>query len=256
MKIAIAGGTGQAGAEAALSARARGHQVVVLARSEGIDLVTGTNVAAALDGVDAVIDASGVRPGDEPSQFHEAVMRTLTNARPPHIVVLSIVNCDRASTHPLYRGKLAQERAAERSGVPFTIARTTQFHEFAAQVWRMGTRGPLHFAPRMRTQPVAVREVGEHLVQLAEASPAGRAADLGGPREESLVDMVRGYAHVSGAGRFVIPINMGGDFGRAQRDGSLVAGPEAIRGVETFSEWLARLEAHSPLGSRRPPHQH
>lgn len=49
--------------------------------------MTGAGVAAALDGVDAVIDASGVRPGDEPVAFHEAVMRTLTDAKPPHIVV-------------------------------------------------------------------------------------------------------------------------------------------------------------------------
>ncbi|MFA5608278.1 MAG: SDR family oxidoreductase [Leucobacter sp.] len=241
MRIAIAGGTGQAGAQAALSARERGHEVVVLARSAGIDLVAGTGVSSALDDVDAVIDASGVSPADDPTEFHSAVVRTLTKANPPHLVVLSIVNCDRAAGHPLYAGKLAQEQAAERSGTPFTIARTTQFHEFAAQVWRMGTRGPLHFSPRMRTQPVAVREVGAHLVDLAEAAPAGRAADLGGPREEALVDMVRGFARASGAGRFVIPINMGGAFGRAQRDGSLLPGSDARLGTETFSRWLERV---------------
>ncbi|MBK0418254.1 NAD(P)H-binding protein [Leucobacter sp. CSA1] len=243
MKIAIAGGTGQAGAQAALAAGERGHEVIVLARSEGIDLVSGSGAAAALDGVDAVIDASGVRPGDDPVAFHEAVVRSLAGAKPPRIVVLSIVNCDRAGDYPLYRGKLAQERAVEGSGVPFTIARTTQFHEFAAQVWRRGARGPLHFSPRMRTRPVAVREVGARLVDLAEAAPVGRAADLGGPCEESLVEMVRGYARASGAGRLVIPINLGGAFGRAQRDGSLLPEPDALRGTETFAEWLVRVAA-------------
>ncbi len=243
MRLAIAGGTGQAGTQAALVAQERGHEVMLLARSAGVDLVTGAGAAAALDGADAVIDASGVRPGDDPVSFHEAVIRTLASTKRPHLVVLLIVNCDRAGEHPLYRGKLAQERAAERSGVPFTIARTTQFHEFAAQVWSMGARGPLHFSPRMRTQPVAVREVGAYLVDLAEAAPAGRAADLGGPREESLVAMVRDYARARGAGRFVIPINLGGAFGRAQRDGSLLPGLGARRGSETFSEWLTRVAA-------------
>lgn len=243
MRIAIAGGTGQAGAQAAVAARERGHEVVVLARSEGIDLVSGAGAAAALDGVDAVIDASGVRPGDDPIAFHRTVVRTLASADPPHLVVLSIVNCDRAGDYPLYAGKLAQERAAEESGIPFTIARTTQFHEFAAQIWRMGARGPLHFSPRMRTQPVAVREVGARLVDLAEAAPVGRAADLGGPREESLVEMVRRYARASGAGRAVIPINLGGAFGGAQRDGSLLPGPDALRGDQTFDEWVARIVA-------------
>jgi uncharacterized protein YbjT (DUF2867 family) len=240
MKIAIAGGTGQAGTQAARVARERGHEVIVLSRSHGTDLVSGADVPAALDGVDAVIDASGVRTGGDPVAFHNAVTRTLASAKPPHLVVLSIVNCDRASEYPLYLGKLAQERAAQESGIPFTIARTTQFHEFAAQVWRMGARGPLHFSPRMRTQPVAVREVGVHLVDLAEATPVGRASDLAGPQEESLVEMVRGYARASGAGRFVIPINLGGAFGRAQRDGSLLPGDDALHGTETFDEWLAR----------------
>lgn len=240
MRIAIAGGTGQAGAQAALVARERGHEVVPLARSVGIDLVTGTGAAAALDGVEAIIDASGAGPKDDPIAFHEAVIRTIASSGSAHLVVLSIVGCDRAGGYPLYDGKLAQERAAAASGLPYTIARTTQFHEFAAQIWRMGARGPLHFSPRMRTQPVAVREVGAHLVDLAEAGPAGRAPDLGGPQEESLVEMVRGYARASEAGRFVIPISMSGAFGRARRDGSLLPGPDAKRGTETFDEWLSR----------------
>lgn len=243
MRIAVAGGTGQAGAQTVAAARARGHDVVVLARSAGVDLVTGAGVAAALDGVDAVIDASGVRPGDDPIAFHEAVTRTLTSTDVDRIVVLSIVNCDRAGSYPLYAGKVTQERATEASGIPFTIARTSQFHEFARQVWRLGARGPLHFVPRMRAQPVAVRDVGAHLVALAEAAPSGRAADLAGPREESLVDMVKAYAAATRAGRLVVPINLGGEFGRAQRDGTLLPGPDAVLGRQTFSEWVAALPA-------------
>ena len=197
MRIAIAGGTGQAGSQAAHVARERGHEVTVIARSTGIDLISGEGVGAALESVDAIVDASGVRTGDDPTAFHETVVASLASAKPPHLVVLSIVNCDRAGNFPLYKGKLAQEAAVEASGIPFTIARTTQFHEFAAQVWQMGARGPLHFSPRMRTQPVAVREVGAHLVDPVEGGPVCRAVDLGGPNEESREAMVRGYARAS-----------------------------------------------------------
>ena len=245
MRIAVAGGTGQAGSAAVRSARERGHEVIVLSRSAGVDLVTGVGAEAVLDGIDAVIDASGSGAKDVPSEFHEAVIRTLVRARPRQLVVLSIVNCDRVEGFPLYAGKLAQERAAEASGVPFTIARTTQFHEFAAQIWRMGARGPLHFSPRMRTQPVSVREVGARLVSLAEAGPVERAADFAGPQEESLLEMVRSYARATTAGRFVIPIKLGGDFGRAQRDGRLLPGSDAELGSETFSKWLAATAATS-----------
>jgi uncharacterized protein YbjT (DUF2867 family) len=247
MRIAVAGGTGQAGAQAVAAARAQGHEVVVLARSTGVDLVTGTGVAAALNGVDAVIDASGVRPGDDPVAFHEAATHSLARAGRDagirHLVVVSIVGSDRAASYPLYAGKLAQERAAEESDIPYTIARTTQFHEFAAQIWTMGARGPLHFVPRMRTQPVAVREVGERLVTLALDGPCGRAAEFAGPREEWLPDMVTAYARATGRGRGAWAVSMRGEFGRAQRDGGLLPASDAevVRGRQTFAEWVAAL---------------
>lgn len=246
MRIAVAGGTGKAGAKAVATAEARGHEIVVLARSTGVDLVSGEGVAGALDGVDAIIDASGVQRKDDPTAFHEAVTRSLarngSGAR--HLVVLSIVGIQHGASYPLYAAKLAQERASEDSGIPFTIARATQFHEFSRQVWDFGHKGPFHFAPRMRTQPVAAAEVGARLVDLAEGEPVGgRAADFGGPREESLVEMVRAYARATGRSSRVIPVSLPGDFGRAQRDGSLLPGPDAVLGTQTFAEWLATQRA-------------
>ncbi|TDN91800.1 NAD(P)H-binding protein [Microbacterium sp. BK668] len=246
MRIAVAGGTGRAGAEAVATARARGHEVIVLARSRGVDLVAGTGVAAAVEGADVVIDASGVQGKDDPTAFHQAVTDTLVTAGARHLVVLSIVGCDRATSNPLYAGKLAQEAATEASGVPFTIARATQFHEFVRMVWDFGHKGPLHFAPRMRTQPVAVAEVGARLVDLAERGPiGGRAADLGGPREESLLEMVRAYAATVGRSSRVVPVSLPGEFGKAQRDGSLLPGPDAVLGTQTFAEWLELQRAAS-----------
>ena len=246
MKIAVAGGTGQAGTATAAAARARGHEVVVLARSAGIDLVTGTGAAAALEGVEALIDASGVQRKDDPTAFHEAVTRSLVThgraARVQHLVVLSIVGCDRVPAFALYAGKVAQERATAEGGIPYTIARATQFHEFARQVWGFARVGPLHIAPRGRVQPVAVREVGERLVDLAEAPPAeGRAPDLAGPREESLADMVRSYAKAAREPGITVRASIPGALGRAQRDGSLLPGPDAVLGTQTFSEWIAEL---------------
>jgi uncharacterized protein YbjT (DUF2867 family) len=246
MRIAVAGGTGRAGTEAVASARARGHDVIVLARSEGVDLVSGEGVAAALDGVDAIIDASGARGKEDPTAFHEAITGNLATAgsRARHLVVLSIVGCDRASSYPLYGAKVAQERASAESGIPFTIARATQFHEFSEQAWGFGKRGPVTFAPRARIQPVAVAEVGARLVLLAESEPAGgHAPDFGGPREESLVEMVRAYAKAAHRSARIIPVSLPGDFGRALRDGSLLPGPDAVLGTQRFDEWIATVGA-------------
>jgi uncharacterized protein YbjT (DUF2867 family) len=159
-----------------------------------------------------------------------------------HHVALSIVGIDRAP-EGYYAGKVAQEKLVESGPVPWTILRATQFHEFAEQIYARAKIGPFHVAPRMRTQPIAAREVAEHLVTLAEAGPAGRVAELAGPREESLVEMVRGFARAQGSRAWIPRIPLPGPGGRAQRDGSLLPGPGAVLGSQTFAQWLADARA-------------
>src|SRR5215218_6167402 len=61
MRIAVAGGTGTAGRHVVAVARERGHDVVTLSRSEGVDLVNGRRLSQALEGADVVIDVSGIQ---------------------------------------------------------------------------------------------------------------------------------------------------------------------------------------------------
>jgi len=247
MKIAVAGGTGQVGSHVVEAARERGHTVIVLSRGYSVDLVSGVGVEGALEGVDAVIDVVSITTldGAEAVAFFEATTRTLLAAEEVsgvgHHLALSIVGIDRAPEGH-YAGKIAQERLVEGGRVPWTIVRATQFHEFAEQIYARAKVGPFHVAPKMRTQPIAAREVAEHLVALAEAGPAGRTRELAGPKEERLVDMVRGLARARGSRAWIPAIPLRGAFGRAQRDGSLLPEPGAILGAQTYAEWLsARL---------------
>jgi uncharacterized protein YbjT (DUF2867 family) len=246
MRIAVAGGTGEVGRHVVAVARERGHDVVVLARASGVDLVDGTRAAAALAAVEVVIDVTNMNTLEaaESVAFFEAVTRTLLAAEVEagvgHHVVLSIVGID-AAPEAYYAGKLAQERLVQNGPIPWTILRATQFHEFALQIYERAKIGPLHIAPKMRIQPIAAREVAEHLVSLAEAPPAGRARELGGPAEERLVDMVRAVARHRGSRAWIPAIPLPGATGRAQRDGSLLPGRDAVLGTQTYAEWLAAL---------------
>lgn len=244
----IAGGTGTVGRFVTAAARERGHETVVLARAAGVDVVTGEGLDAALDGVDAVIDALGVTSlsEDESVAFFatttERLLAAAARAGVASHVALSIVGIDRAPGG-YYAGKIAQERLVEAGEVPWTIVRATQFHEFAAQIYVRAKVGPLHLAPQMRTQPVAAREVGAHLVAAAEAPPTGQVRELGGPREEQLPAMIRAYAHVHGARGWIPAVPLPGASGRAQRDGSLLPGPGAVLGRQTFAQWLRSPDA-------------
>ncbi|MFE7846210.1 SDR family oxidoreductase [Microbacterium sp. NPDC057407] len=245
MKIAIAGGTGTVGTHAADAARAAGHETVVLSRGRGVDLVSGAGLDAALAGVDAVIDVANVSTllaSAATSFFTTATGNLIASAARAgvgHVVLLSIVGIDRMP-FDYYAGKVAQERVVGASAVPWTIVRATQFHEFAAQLYRQAKIGPLHLAPRARVQPIAAREVGEHLAAVASGAAQGRAADLAGPREERLDEMVRAYGRREGNRGWIPSVSLPGAQMKGMRAGHALPGPGAVTGRETFDEWLAR----------------
>ena len=242
MKIAIAGGTGVVGAHTVAAARAAGHEAVVLARSAGVDIISGAGLAAALAGVDAVIDVANLfATRAKPAvTFFETGTRNLIEAGKAggvkHHVVLSIVGIDLVE-YGYYAGKRAQEKAALDSGAPVSILRATQFHEFPGQVLDR-TRGPIAVMPRMRVQTVAASEVGQTLVALASGAPVGRAPDLAGPEEQQLTDLARQILDNRGSKKPLWKVSVPGAAGKAMRSGALIP-TDGTRGVLTFDQWLA-----------------
>ncbi|MDE8668195.1 NAD(P)H-binding protein [Pseudarthrobacter sp. H3Y2-7] len=243
MNIAVAGGTGTVGRHVVSIARARGHHVISLSRAAGVDLVSGDGLAQALNGVDAVIDVANTSTlnGKKSVEFFTTVTGNLLRqekaAGVRHHVALSIVGTEKAAAG-YYAGKLAQETLVSKSDVPWTILRATQFHEFAGQMLRRSSVGPLVLVPRMVTQPVAAREVAEALVEAAEAGPRGRIPDLGGPERKQLAELVRAVAQKEGRKRRVIEFTAPGPLWRSMRNGSLVPEAGAAVGRQTFSDWL------------------
>ncbi|MFG2477928.1 SDR family oxidoreductase [Streptomyces fagopyri] len=247
MRVAVAGGTGLVGRYVVEELAAAGKEPVVLARSRGVDLVTGAGLDAAVAGAEAVVDVSNVTTmsGRKAVAFFDSVGRNLLDAGERagvrHHVALSIVGIDRVGLG-YYQGKLRQEDVVRNGRTPWTVLRATQFHEFAEQTLDRVPK-PLAVVPRMRTQPVAAREVAQHLVRLALAPAQGMAPELAGPRAEQLVDMVGRLLRARRGRRLLLPVRMPGATGAAMTgDGLLPAGP-GPRGTQTFDAWLARYAA-------------
>ena len=251
MKIAVAGGTGVAGRPTVEALRALGHEPVVLARSAGIDLVSGKGLAEGLAGTGAVIDTTNIstQSARAAMRFFEATARNLMRAAEQagvgHIVALSIIGIDRVP-YSYYKGKVRQEEVLRASPVPVSILRTTQFHEFGVQyLARWKGQFPV-VVPKMRTQPVAVREVGTALARLAAGSPAAMS-ELAGPREEVLADMVRKVVRARGGQRRVIEVRLPGAAGKAMAAGGALPDEPGQRGTQTFAEWLREQQASGAL---------
>jgi uncharacterized protein YbjT (DUF2867 family) len=251
MRIAVAGGTGTVGRHVVDVATAQGHEAVALSRSTGIDLVSGAGLDSALAGVDVVIDVSGTATasGAEAIQFFGAVTSNLLEAESRaavgHHVALSIIGAAQTNA-AYYAGKKVQEDLVEAGTVPWTILRAAQFHEFVRQIIPQGKIGPLQLVPTMVSQPIAASEVAAVLVEVALAPAQGLAQDLAGPRVERMADLVRRYLRATGVSRPVVQVPLPGAWGRSLRDGSLLGGPTARLGTQTFDEWLGEHVVRSP----------
>jgi uncharacterized protein YbjT (DUF2867 family) len=245
MKIAVAGATGRAGRHVVDILAARGHDVVPIARSTGVDVITGDGLADALTGVEGIVDlATGPTPDEEAAtEFFTTAARNLQErgreAGVQRMVVASIVGIDRFSSG-YNAAKRAQERAYADGPIPVRILRATQFHEFVEQMLAWGRLGDVEYVPSMRTQLVAARAVAEALADVATdpAAVPGPTLEIAGPREESLVDAARLLMEKRGD-----PVRIEGiTWDPLYEEGAALPGPDAKLAGPTFEEWLAESE--------------
>jgi uncharacterized protein YbjT (DUF2867 family) len=243
-KIAVAGATGRVGRHVVDVLEARGHDVVAMSRSTGVDVITGNGLAQALTGVECVIDvATGPSPEqDAATEFFTTAARNLQEAGAQagvrRMVVVSIVGADR------FRGgynaaKVAHERAMQAGPFPVRVLRAAQFHEFVAQLMEWGTQGDVAYVPEMRTQLVAARTVAEALADLAEGPESGPILEIAGPREERLVEMAKLLVAHRGDQLRIEGVGAADPDGRLMEAGGLLPGPDATLAGPTFEEWLS-----------------
>lgn len=243
MRIAVAGGTGVVGKETVSHLAAAGHDPVVLARSTGVDLTTGTGLADKLEGVEVIIDvtSTATTSAKVATAFFTTTTGNLLEAAATvgvqHYVLLSIVGID-VTPFGYYIGKVAQEELLKASSIPSTIVRAPQFHEFAAQMIERASAGGITVVPRMLSAPMAAAEVAAVLVDIAEGPAQGYAPELAGPRAEQMEDLVRRLLRHRGSRRPVIGMPVPGKAGKAMRGGALIPENPGITGFQTFDEWL------------------
>ncbi len=127
----------------------------------------------------------------------------------------------------------------ERSGVPWTILRATQFHDLILAIVGILSRVPLVAAvPKgFLFQPVDAREVAGRLVEVALSDPAGRAPDVGGPEVRTLADLACAYLRITGSAKKILELPLPGKTACAFREGAQVA-PGPAWGTTTWEEFL------------------
>jgi uncharacterized protein YbjT (DUF2867 family) len=246
-RIAVAGATGRVGRHIVEVARERGHEVVPMARSLGVDVISGEGLDEALRGVDVIIDAAtGPSPDqDEATAFFTTAAGNLQaageRAGVRRMVVVSIIGANLFS-EGYGAATYAHEQAAAAGPIPTRVVRAAQFHEFVPQLMEWGTQGGTAYVQDMWTQAVAARTVADALVDAAtdESRYRPEPVEVAGPREESLVDLATRFAARRQPGLKVVAVaTPEGPDQKIYDEGGLLPGPDARLGGPTFEEWLA-----------------
>lgn len=207
--ILVTGGTGTLGRHVVPLLHEAGREVRVLSRharepEPGLqyvvgDLLAGTGIEAATDGIETVLHLAGGPKGDD--RAAQALMQVAEQAGVRHTVLISVIASD-AIPLGYFRAKAGAERAVAESGVPHSILRAGQFHDLTFTVAQKMASMPIVPAPGgLRWQPVDSREVAARLVELTLGRPAGRVTDLAGPEVHTLADLTRGYLAARGKRR-------------------------------------------------------
>ena len=243
-RVLVTGPAGMLGSSVVPRLVARGHQVRVLVHNtqpgplssaEPVrgDVRTGAGLAEAVAGVDAVIHAATSPLREARATEVEGIRQMLAAAGSAgaHLIYPSIVGVDKL-TATYYRAKWQAEQIVE-SGTRWTIQRATQFHPL---IDRMLSHRLFPVTAHLAFQPVDVGEFADRLVDLAEAGPASRAEDFGGPQVLSLRALAAVRRDVTGRRVILVPVPAVGPL-RAMDAGRQLC-PDHAHGTLTWQEWL------------------
>jgi len=248
-KIAVTGATGRVGTPLIQILEERGHEVVPISRSNGVDVISGEGLDEALAGVDTVIDtATWPTPDqDDATKFFTTSARNLQRAAAEagvkRIVLVSIIGIDKFEGG-YNAAKLAQEQALLEGPLPVRIVRAAQFHEFFDPFVGWMTQDGVAYLPEMRTQPVAARVVAEALTDAAEEPDTddddGRITEVAGPREERLTNVAKMLFASRGDSTEIREVGQADNpDAKAYAEGAALPNPGAKLAGPSFEEWLA-----------------
>ncbi|WP_428246488.1 SDR family oxidoreductase [Ferrovibrio sp.] len=251
MKVVVIGGSGLIGSRLVKLLAQAGHEVAVASPSRGVNAVTGEGLAAALAGADVVVDSANA-PSFEDAPVLDFFTRSSRNlaaaaktAGVKHLVALSVVGTERLQQGGYFRAKLVQEQTLAAAGLPCTILRATQFHEFVGAIVAGGMKdGAVHLPPAL-LQPVAADDMAQTLADVVLAAPAQGMIEhgmieLGGPEAAPMADFAQSYFAAQGKAQRIVIDPAAQYFGIDLAERSLVPETDARRGAISFAAWLAR----------------
>ncbi|WP_063743402.1 SDR family oxidoreductase [Streptomyces sp. NRRL WC-3744] len=274
MKVVVFDDGGLLGAETALSVRDHGHEVDLISTAEGFDSLTREEIARSLRDCSVVIDLShqlslGAGITDDHGLVMDwealaaswrlstsALLQAETAAGVTHHVSLSVVGVDRVRSEGVFRALQAQEVMIQRSGIAYSIVRSTQMFESAEGMATAGTEDRVVWVPPVDVRPVSLTDVATLLAHTAVSRPLIGVREIAGPEQFRLDAFVRTALSAQAEYRRVFTDIQSPFFGARLGPKDLLPGADAVIARTSYREWSTSRparESHERRGSGLPP---
>ena len=246
MKILVIGGTGLVGKGVSKKLESMGNEVIVGAPSSGINVLTGEGLAKALMGTEIVIDLSNSQSPDDQIALDffrtaaEHLIKAEKLAAIKHHLVLSIVGTDRAQHIGYLQAKKYQEDAVIESGIPYTIIRSTQFHEHVSTIIAIQGEGRNVHVSTIDYQPIALQDVVGYVVMFALEQPKNKIVEIAGPDRGLMNNFVESYLKVKGEDKVVVANEDDKYMFHSMPKSGLVPAGDFYPGKIRFDDWTRK----------------
>lgn len=211
MDILITGATGTLGKEIIKQLIDTG-QINVITTKADVSFAEGVNVIKAditdFKSLQTIVGAADIivhcasNPADAKRVDLEGtrnILAAINKKRFKHFIYVSIAGVDK-SQYPYYVVKREVEKIIEAEGIPFTVLRATQFHDFV--LYRMikpfDNEQGLTIPAGLKFQSIDVTEVAGKVRHLIEAGPNNEIITIGGPEILTIEEMASVYLNILG----------------------------------------------------------
>ncbi|MBU3026387.1 SDR family oxidoreductase [Zobellia galactanivorans] len=126
------------------------------------------------------------------------LIERLRNQKVENFIYISIVGIDKTD-FPYYKSKLRTEEIIKKSGLPYTILRVTQFHDFVYN--RILNAGivqaeTLAVPQGLKFQSIDLTDVCEEILNMLKNKPLNNVLEIGGPKILSIDEILNAYVQI------------------------------------------------------------
>lgn len=251
--ILVTGATGNLGKHLCVLLEAAGLEYITTTRNKSmandkqvfLDLKTGEGIIEACQNKKTIFHlASGTKKANRQTEV-DSVKQFMDVAKKnglEHFIFISIVGIEKVPVK-YYKYKVEAENIIKDSGVPYTILRATQFHEFIENMLNGFLKYKIGFLPlKGKNQPVETKLVAQKLLDIYKAGPVNGTVELGGPEVLTFKEMATAWQAYTGKKKIIIPVPPMGKALSAINSGALTNGI-LTKGSYTWEQYLKQKHA-------------